>query len=135
MYKRQILTCDIDPEATAIAQKFFARSPHGSKIDLRFGPALETMATLNGTFDLVFIDADKLNYVNYYERAMQLLSSRGVILVDNVLWNGDVLIHPPPDGSTQAIQELNQRVAADPRVSSVLLTIRDGLLVITPKLR
>ena len=97
------------------------------------GPALETLATLRGTFDLVFIDADKINYVNYYQRALELLAPRGVILIDNVLWNGDVVVQPPPDESTAAIQALNDLVASDPRVSAVLLTIRDGVLLVRPR--
>ena len=96
------------------------------------GPALETMAGLKGPFDLIFIDADKLNYVNYYRRALELVSPRGVILIDNVLWDGEVLRDPPPDDRTAAIQELNRVVTADLRVTAVLATIRDGIWVITP---
>lgn len=97
------------------------------------GPALDTMRQLAGPFDLIFIDADKINYVNYYRRALDLLSPTGVILIDNVLWDGDVLKQPPPDEKTAAIQELNRAVAADPRVSAVLVTIRDGVLVVRLK--
>lgn len=129
----RLVTCDIDPDATALARKYFARSPHGYKIDLRLGPALDTLAGLAGPFDLIFIDADKVNYVEYYRRARGLVSPRGVILVDNVLWNGDVLSHPPPDESTAVIQELNRLVAEDPAVLAVLLTIRDGVLVIASR--
>jgi caffeoyl-CoA O-methyltransferase len=96
------------------------------------GPALETMANLTGPFEVIFIDADKINYVNYYRRAMELVSPRGVILIDNVLWDGDVLLNPPPDDRTAAIQELNRVVAADTRVTAVLATIRDGVWVISP---
>lgn len=91
------------------------------------------MATLTGTFDLIFIDADKANYVNYFRQALDLLSDHGVILIDNVLWNGDVLKHPAPDTNTAAIQELNRVVHAEPRVSAVLLTIRDGIFLIKPR--
>jgi caffeoyl-CoA O-methyltransferase len=94
------------------------------------GPALDTMQTLSGPFDLIFIDADKANYLNYYRRALDLLAPNGVILIDNVLWSGEVLKQPPPDESTAAIQELNRTVSADPRVSAVLVTIRDGILVV-----
>jgi caffeoyl-CoA O-methyltransferase len=97
------------------------------------GPALETMRHLKGPFDLIFIDADKINYVNYYRRSLDLLSPQGVMLIDNVLWDGDVLKQPPPDEKTAAIQELNRVVATDPRVTAVLVTIRDGVLVIRPK--
>ena len=97
------------------------------------GPALDTMRGLKGPFDLIFIDADKINYVNYYQRALDLLSPHGVILIDNVLWDGDVLKQPPPDEQTAAIQELNRMVSADSRVSAVLITIRDGVLVVRRK--
>ena len=88
------------------------------------------METLEGGFDLIFIDADKLNYVDYYRRGLELLAPQGVMLIDNVLWSGEVLKHPPPDGATEALQDLNRIVAADPRVTSVLVTVRDGVLVI-----
>ncbi len=127
-----VTTCDIDVTTTTLAKKYLAQSPHGQKIDIRLGPALETLQTLTGPFDLVFIDADKVNYVNYYQRALDLVAERGVILIDNVLWSGDVLQSTPVDGSTAAIQELNRVVHADSRVSAVLVTIRDGVLVITP---
>jgi len=128
-----ILTCEIDDEAAALARTYFARSPHGRKIEIRMGPALDTMRSLTGPFDLVFVDADKTNYVNYYRRALELISPSGVILIDNVLWDGEVLLQPPPDERTAAIQELNRVVAADSRVTAVLLTIRDGVLIVRPK--
>ncbi|GJL55863.1 MAG: SAM-dependent methyltransferase [Nitrospirales bacterium] len=129
----QVVTCDIDVESTAFAQRYFHESPHGRKIEVKCGPALDTLQTLSGPFDLIFIDADKENYVQYYQRAMELLTNRGVILIDNVLWNGDVLQTSSVDESTAAIQELNRVVHADSRVSAVLMTIRDGVLVITPQ--
>ena len=126
-----VITCDIDVESTTLAKKYFAESIHGQKIDVRLAPALETLQILTGPFDLIFIDADKVNYMNYYHRAMDLVADRGVILIDNVLWNGDV-VHPlPVDESTAAIQKLNQVVHGDRRVSAVLVTIRDGVLVIS----
>ncbi|HJS65979.1 MAG TPA: class I SAM-dependent methyltransferase [Nitrospiraceae bacterium] len=128
-----VITCEIDEEAAALARQYFARSPIGKKIEIRMGPALDTMRRLTGPFDLIFIDADKLNYVNYYRRSLELLSPRGVMLIDNVLWDGDVLKQPAPDEKTAVIQELNRVVAADSRVSAVLVTIRDGVLVIRPK--
>ena len=94
---------------------------------------LETMRTLSGPFDLIFIDADKANYLNYYRQALDLLSPNGVILIDNVLWSGEVLKQPPPDERTAAIQELNQAVAQDSRVNAVLVTLRDGVLVVKRK--
>jgi len=125
-----VITCDIDSESTEFAKQYWVQSPVGKKIEARLGSALETMDQLKGPFDVIFIDADKINYVNYYQRGLELLASNGVMLIDNVLWNGDVIIHPPLDDSTAAIQELNRVVAADDRVSSVLVTIRDGVLVI-----
>lgn len=129
----RVVTCEIDPKPAALAKKYFAKSPHGRNIEVRMGPALETLRALTGPFDLIFIDADKVNYVNYYWRAKELLSPSGVILIDNVLWSGDVLKQPPPDQSTAAIQELNRMVAADLRVDAVLVTVRDGVLVVKPK--
>jgi caffeoyl-CoA O-methyltransferase len=128
-----VLTCELDEESAALARRYFAQSPIGKKIEIRMGPALETMRHLKGPFDLIFIDADKINYVNYYRRALDLLSPQGVMLIDNVLWDGDVLKQPAPDEKTAAIQELNRVVASDPRVTAVLVTIRDGVLVIRPK--
>ena len=88
---------------------------------------------LTGSFDLIFIDADKTNYVNCYRRALDLLAPNGVILIDNVLWSGEVLKQPPPDDQTAVIQELNRTVANDPGVTAVLVTIRDGVLVVRRK--
>jgi caffeoyl-CoA O-methyltransferase len=129
----RVVTCEVDEESAAVARRFFAQSPHGRKIDIRMGPALETMAGLTDRFDVIFIDADKLNYVNYYRRAVELLAPHGVILIDNVLWDGEVLLDPPPDDRTGAIQDLNRVVAADARMTAVMATIRDGIWVITPK--
>jgi caffeoyl-CoA O-methyltransferase len=128
-----VLTCEINEESAALGRQYFARSPIGKKIEIRMGPALDTMRGLKGPFDLIFIDADKFNYVNYYRRALDLVSPHGVILIDNVLWDGDVLKQPPPDEKTAAIQKLNRVVAADSRVTAVLVTIRDGVLVIRPQ--
>jgi caffeoyl-CoA O-methyltransferase len=125
-----VLTCEVDEESAALARQYFAQSPIGKKIEVCMGPALDTMRGLTGPFDLIFIDADKVNYVNYYRRALDLLSPHGVILIDNVLWDGNVLKQPPPDDKTAAIQELNRVVSSDSRVTAVLVTIRDGVLVI-----
>ncbi|MDF0668443.1 MAG: class I SAM-dependent methyltransferase [Nitrospira sp.] len=125
-----VITCEIDEKSATLARRFIAQSPFGGKISIRMGPALDTMKTLNGPFDLIFIDADKTNYLNYYRRSLDLLAPKGVILIDNVLWSGEVLKQPPHDESTAAIQELNRTVAADLRVTAVLVTIRDGIFVI-----
>ena len=126
----KVITCDIDPETTEFAKKYWAQSSAGGKIEARVAPALKTLDNLHGPFDVLFIDADKINYVNYYQRGLELLDAQGVMLIDNVLWNGDVIYHPPLDDSTAAIQDLNRIVAADDRVTSVLVTIRDGVLVV-----
>jgi caffeoyl-CoA O-methyltransferase len=123
-----LITCDLDPRTIATARSFFARNPHGAKIELREGPALETIARLDGPFDLVFIDADKGNYTNYYEAVLPKLAPRGLIVVDNVLWSGKVLA--PQDERDRAIASFNDRVRRDPRVAVVLLTVRDGLSLI-----
>jgi caffeoyl-CoA O-methyltransferase len=124
----ELITCDLNPEAIAIAKSFFQRSPHGHKITVREGPALETLKTLEPPFDLVFIDADKPNYIAYYEASLPLLAPNGVIAVDNVLWSGKVL--EPREENDHAIVAFNEHVRRDDRVTNVILTIRDGLMLI-----
>ena len=131
----ELITCDVSEEFTAIARKHWARHPAGKKIDLRLAPATETLETLSPPFDLVFIDADKVNYSVYYEKALELLAPRGVIVIDNVLWGGSVLGPDNPDdepeaGSTKAIKTLNELVQNDDRVVNVMLTVRDGMMLI-----
>ena len=127
----RIITCDVDPEATGIAKEFWARSPHGRKIDLRLGPALETLKRLEGPFDFVFIDADKEPYPEYYRRSIDLLAPMGVIAVDNVLWGGRIM--NPEAESGLAIARFNDIVQNDPRVVNVLLPVRDGVMLIWRK--
>ncbi len=123
----QLITMDIDTESEEIARKFFDRSEHGKKIDIIIGHALEKIPALDGMFDLVYIDADKENYLNYYEAIMPLVRSGGVIVADNVLWSSTVLDPKTPDA--HALNEFNKRVSEDRRVMNVLLTLRDGLMV------
>jgi caffeoyl-CoA O-methyltransferase len=125
----RIITCDVDPEATAIARRYMDESGYGDKIEIRLGPALETIETLEGLFDLVFIDADKPNYRAYYEAALPLLAEDGLIIADNVLWSGRV-VEEDGDESTRAIKEFNEHVRADSRVVSVMLTVRDGMTLV-----
>jgi caffeoyl-CoA O-methyltransferase len=127
----EIITCDVWEEANEVARRYAAESPHGSKIDFRLGPALETIAELEGPFDLVFIDADKDNYDNYFEATLPLLSERGLIIVDNTLWSGRVL-PGRDDGSdqTKSIGALNDKLASDPRIVTVMLPIRDGVTLV-----
>ena len=124
----ELITCDFDPKAIALARSFVARSPDGRKITLVEGPALETMKTLRGPFDVVFIDADKERYIAYYEAALPLLAPRGLIAVDNVLWSGRVL--DSKEKSDQAIVAFNEHVQHDARVANVLLTVRDGVMLV-----
>lgn len=121
----RLLTCDIDEEVAKLAKEYFARSPHGSKITVQLGPALETLSKTNQTFDLVFLDADKENYVEYYQSIIPKLNSNGLLVIDNCLWSGKVL---EPQAETDiAIHKLNQLIVTDPRVENVVLTIRDGV--------
>jgi caffeoyl-CoA O-methyltransferase len=123
----ELVTCDIDQNAEAMAREFFSRSPHGRKIQLRMGPALETLKTLQGPFDLAFIDADKQNYSAYYDAVVPLLRSGGLLVADNTLWSGRVLNPQSPED--HALVAFNKKVAADPRVDKVLLTVRDGMML------
>ena len=125
----KVITLDVDPEATAIARRYMEESGHGDKIEIRLGPALETVRDIEGPFDLVFIDADKPNYVNYYEAALSLLADDGLLIADNVLWSGRV-VEDEGDESTRAIKEFNEHVRADDRVVSVMLTVRDGMTLV-----
>jgi caffeoyl-CoA O-methyltransferase len=125
----RIITCDVDPDATGIARRYMDESGHGDKIEIRLGPAQETLETLDGPFDLVFIDADKPNYENYYEAALPLLADDGLLIADNVLWSGRV-VEEDGDESTQAIKAFNDHVRNDDRVVSVMLTVRDGMTLV-----
>ncbi len=134
----RLITCDIDPEATAMARDYWARSPHGAKIDLRLGPALETFRgagrsgdSLAGPFDLVFFVADKENFVNYGEAILPKVRQGGLIAVDNVLWSAKVL--DPQEKLDHAIVAFNRHVRYDDRVDLVMLTVRDGITLARKK--
>jgi caffeoyl-CoA O-methyltransferase len=126
----RIITCDVDPKAEAIARRHIESSPYADRIEIRMGPALETIATLAGPFDFVFIDADKTNYRNYYDAVLPKLAPRGMIAVDNVLWSGRVADAEAHDENTDALREFNDYVNADPRTINVMCTIRDGVTLI-----
>ena len=126
----RIITCDISEEHLAIARRHIAASPYAGVIEIRSGPALETIATLPGPFDLVFIDADKTSYSAYFEATLAKLAPDGVILVDNVLWSGRVLDPAITEPDTAAIKAFNDQVLADDRVEVVMLTVRDGVSLI-----
>jgi predicted O-methyltransferase YrrM len=125
----ELVTCDMNPEATQIARSFFDRTPHGKKITIRLGDALETLRSLpeGSSFDLAFIDADKARYLDYYERILPLLRPGGLLLADNTLWSGRVLA--PSSADDLGITRFNDHVTADPRVENVLLSVRDGLML------
>jgi caffeoyl-CoA O-methyltransferase len=123
----RVVTCDVDDETMAIARRYAEEAGVADRIDFRLGPGLETIAQLKEPFDLIFIDADKPNYVNYYEATLPLLADGGVMIVDNTLWSGRVADPEADDESTLAIRALNERVRDDPRVENVLLTVRDGM--------
>jgi predicted O-methyltransferase YrrM len=128
----KIVACDVSEEFTATARRTWADAGVAGKIDLRIRPALESLDALlaagrAGSFDFAFIDADKTNYWNYYERCLQLLRPGGVIAVDNVLWHGAVVDKSDRSPDTEAIREFNRRVQADTRVAFSLATIGDGL--------
>ncbi len=128
----RIVACDISDDYTAIARRYWALAGVAEKIDLRIAPALETLDHLlasghAGTFDFAFIDADKSNYVHYYERSLQLLRPGGLIAIDNVLWSGRVADSNESDTRTTAIRAINQRLHQDERVTLSLVPIADGL--------
>ena len=128
----KVVACDISAEWTGIGKRFWAEAGVAHKVDLRLAPALETMAALSsgpeaGTFDMIFLDGDKKEYDGYYEYSLALLRPGGVVLIDNVLWNGSVADPSKTDADTAAIRTLNEKVRDDPRVFSVLVSIGDGL--------
>jgi caffeoyl-CoA O-methyltransferase len=123
----RLISCDVDEETTAIARRYAEEAGVVDRIDYRLGPALETVASLDGEFDLIFIDADKPNYLNYYEATLPLLAPSGLMILDNTLWSGRVADPEEDDENTRAIRAVNDRVRHDPRVENVLLTVRDGM--------
>lgn len=123
----ELITCDVNEETTEIARRYAQEAGVADKIDYRLGPALDTVAQLDGEFDIVFIDADKPNYVNYFEATLPKLSQDGLMILDNTLWSGRVADPDDDDENTRAIRAVNDRVSEDPRVRNVLLTVRDGM--------
>lgn len=126
-----LMTIDINEELEAFTRSFFERSPIGHKIDFRIANAATLIPTLDETFDLVFIDADKLNYGLYYDLVFDKVRPGGVIIADNVLWSGKIVqTDRKIDKDTQALLDFNQKLHHDLRVSNVLLPIRDGLMIV-----
>ncbi|WP_135455100.1 O-methyltransferase [Vibrio echinoideorum] len=133
-----ITACDINEEWTTIAKEYWRRADVINKISLLLGDASQTLTSLieagnSKSFDLAFIDADKVNYDTYYEKSYQLLKSGGVIIIDNVLWKGTVAQPERHDKDISALRQLNDKVAKDTRVESTLLPIGDGMLLIVKK--
>jgi predicted O-methyltransferase YrrM len=127
----RVITLDVDEKTNRVAKSFVARSPHADRIHFHLGPAAEIIPRLPETFDLVFIDADKPNYSNYYRLVFDKVRPGGFIVADNVLWSGKVLGKDKDhDENTRALHAFNWMVKADSRVSNVLLPIRDGLMVV-----
>jgi caffeoyl-CoA O-methyltransferase len=127
-----IVACDVNEEFTAVARRYWKEAGVDNMIDLRLKPALETLRELlaerrQGTFDMAFIDADKLNYEGYYESAIELVRPGGLILIDNVLWSGRVADPANDDADTQALRALNKKLLTDSRVSLSMLPVADGL--------
>lgn len=126
----EIITCDKNPEWTKIAKEFWEKAGQSKKIQLIIGDAVDTIKTLKGPFDFIFIDADKKNYPLYYESALSSLSPNGLIAVDNTLWSGKVADTNLQDETTEILKEFNDFIKEDPRVESCLIPIGDGMTLI-----
>lgn len=130
----EVHTLEIDDEVEDFAREHFAQSPYGDKVKMFIGDALETIKTLTDTYDLVFIDANKRDYLRYYEAVLPLVRPGGIILADNTLWDGKVVTEPDSrDPQTVGIVEFNNFVATDDRVEKVILPLRDGLTILWKK--
>jgi caffeoyl-CoA O-methyltransferase len=125
----RVITCDVNPETTAIARRYAEEAGLADRIEYRLGPGVETIAQLDGPFDLVFIDADKPGYRDYYEAVLPKLAERGLIIADNALRDGRVL----DEDADEPMKDFNDHVRNDPRVECVLLTVRDGMLLVTKR--
>jgi caffeoyl-CoA O-methyltransferase len=126
----RIVTCDINDKSQAVARRYAEEAGVADRIEYRLGRALETIASLDGPFDFVFIDADKTNYRNYYEAVLPKLSDHGLVAADNTLWYGQVLDESDQSDNTVALRQFNDFVATDERVVCVQLTVRDGVTLI-----
>jgi caffeoyl-CoA O-methyltransferase len=125
----ELITCDIDPKAEEMARRYFDKSAHGKKIHIRMGPALDTIRSLSGSLDFVFIDADKENYPAYWEALVPKVRQGGLIVADNVLWSGRIIDSADQSSSTVALRKFNEIVQTDARVENVLMSVRDGMMV------
>jgi len=123
----RLICCDISEEWTAVGKPFWKKAGVEKKIDLRIGPALETLKGLKGAFDFVFIDADKPNYLKYYEGCLPLVRKNGIIAIDNTLWSGAVADPSRKDADTVALRQFNDALHGDPRVALSMLPLGDGV--------
>jgi predicted O-methyltransferase YrrM len=128
----RLVACDINPETTQVARRYWEKAGVAHKIDLRLAPAKDTLNSLLAQgeanhYDFAFIDADKENYLTYYEQCLQLVRPGGLIMVDNVLWGGAVIDAEIQDRSTQAIREFNKKLYQDERITLVMLPLADGV--------
>jgi caffeoyl-CoA O-methyltransferase len=126
----RIDTLELSPQHAEVARRYIDEAGESGRITVHLGPAIESLAQLDGPFDLVFIDADKTGYDAYYEAVLPKLSERGLIVLDNMLQGGRVVSDPDADESTRAIHALNEKIVNDPRVVAVLLTVRDGVTLV-----
>jgi caffeoyl-CoA O-methyltransferase len=123
-------TCEADEQHAAVARRYIERSPYADRITVHLGPALETIERLEGEFDFVFVDADKVNYLNYYEALLPRLAPGGLMAFDNTLWSGRVVDEEDDSVETRTLRELNDRLASDERVVAVQLSVRDGVTLV-----
>jgi caffeoyl-CoA O-methyltransferase len=128
----RIDTCEVEEEHAAVARRYIEEAGYADRITIHMGPAVDAIGRLGGEFDFVFIDADKENYISYYEAVLPRLSERGLIAADNTLWSGHVIDKAEQDESTLAIRAFNDHVRDDDRVVSVMLSVRDGVTLIRP---
>jgi predicted O-methyltransferase YrrM len=134
----QLIACDVSEEYTSVGRPFWNKAGVAARIDLRLGPALATLDALitrgeSGKFDFAFIDADKPNYDAYYERCLKLVRKRGLIAIDNVLWSGAVVDARKTSADTKALRALNRKIRDDARVDMCMLTVGDGLTLVSPR--
>ncbi|MBO6515249.1 MAG: O-methyltransferase [Bacteroidia bacterium] len=130
-----LITLDINEELEDRVRKYFVESGFNNNIDFRIGNAMDIIPTIDGPFDLVFIDADKDNYANYFDLVIDKMPSGGILIADNVLWSGKVIdpVQLEKDEETKALDQFNKKVMSDERVENVLFPVRDGLMVIRKK--